>query len=130
MEKNITGGCACGAIKYETKAKPEFSIICQCRMCQRSTGTGHATAFAVDKELTTIQGDVKYYDRVSDDGNTVNCGFCSNCGNPVLNTTTGAPKFYMFYAATLDDPAIFKPQMVVYSESKQPWDYVDPTLLK
>jgi len=27
MEKNITGGCVCGAIKYETKAKPEFSII-------------------------------------------------------------------------------------------------------
>jgi len=128
MGKVITGGCACGEIRYEIQSKPEFSIICQCRGCQRSTGTGHSTAFAVTKESTGLKGNIKYYERNSDDGNRVSCGFCLNCGNPILNLTTFAPNFYMFYAATLDDPSIFKPEMVVYSESRQPWDHVDSAI--
>jgi len=32
------------------------------------------------------------------------------------------------YAASLDNPGFYKPQMVVYSQFKQPWDYVGPSL--
>jgi len=36
----------------------------------------------------------------------------------------------VFHAATLDDPSIFKPQMVVFHNSAQPWDYIDPLIEK
>ncbi|NOX43886.1 MAG: hypothetical protein GXP19_09175 [Gammaproteobacteria bacterium] len=54
-----SGGCACGAIRYETTAAAEFTIICQCRQCQRISGSGHGAAFAVNAESTATQGDVK-----------------------------------------------------------------------
>jgi len=130
MDKVITGGCACGEVYYEINSKPDFSIICQCRDCQRNTGSGHSAAFAVKKELTKLKGNIKYYERKSDDGNIVRSGFCTNCGNPILNMPEMLPEFYMFHAATLDDPSMFKPEMVVYSESKQPWDFVNPTISK
>lgn len=128
MESVLTGGCACGAIRYETSASPEFSMICQCRQCQRITGTGHAVQFAVPAESVTIQGNVKYFELTADDGNTVSSGFCENCGSPILKKSSGFPQYQMFHAATLDDPASFEPQMVVYSQFKQPWDQVDPSL--
>jgi hypothetical protein len=106
----------------------EFSVICQCRQCQRISGSGHSAQFAVNAETVTVQGDIKYYKLTSDDGNIVSCGLCSNCGNPVLKKTSGHPEYIMFHAATLDAPSLYKPQMVVYSEFKQPWDYVDPEL--
>lgn len=31
MDKPYTGGCACGAIRYEIFGEPVFSNDCQCR---------------------------------------------------------------------------------------------------
>lgn len=128
MNSLISGGCACGKIRYETQAEPEFSIICQCRQCQRVSGAGHAASFAVMADTTKLEGDIKYFETTSDDGNTVSSGFCQNCGNPVLKKTSGYPQYVFFHAATLDDPGSFEPQMVVYSESGQSWDHVNPAL--
>ncbi len=128
VTRELTGGCACGAIRYQSKGGPKFAIICQCRQCQRITGGGHAASFAVDAETTEVEGDLSYYEQTSDSGSTTRSGFCGNCGNPVLKTTSGHAEFTFFHAATLDDPAIYKPEMVVYSTSKQPWDHVDSAL--
>lgn len=40
MPNTITGGCACGAIRYECTAEPVAAMHCQCRDCQHSSGTG------------------------------------------------------------------------------------------
>ena len=34
MTKRYSGGCACGAIRYETGSEPIVEIHCQCRDCQ------------------------------------------------------------------------------------------------
>ena len=128
MKTIITGGCVCESIRYEINTAPEFSIICQCRRCQRTTGSGHAAAFAVLTDSTTIYGDMQFYSHRCDDGHTVNSGFCNKCGNPILNKPSSAPQLLFFHAATLDNPAIYKPDSVVYSDFKQAWDIVDPSL--
>lgn len=127
MSEKISGRCTCGAIKYSTAA-PQFSLICQCRQCQRISGSGHAAQFAVLQADTTIEGTVTFYDQHADSGDTVSSGFCAKCGNPILKKTTKLPELFFFHAATMDDPALFKPQMVVYEDSKQPWDYIDPSI--
>lgn len=43
-------------------------------------------------------------------------------------TTSMMPGTLVFHAATLKDPSVFTPQMVVFSDSAQPWDHVDPTI--
>lgn len=128
MKAGLTGGCACGAIRYECKASPEFTLICQCRQCQRISGSGHAAQFVATAASTAVHGEVKYYQQTSDAGNTVSSGFCADCGSPVLKTSSAYPQYLVFHAATLDDPGAYQPQMVVYSQFKQPWDHVDPSL--
>ncbi|MDB5516133.1 MAG: aldehyde-activating protein [Tardiphaga sp.] len=43
MSEVYTGGCACGAIRYEIPTEPLVMNHCQCRDCQRKSGTGHGS---------------------------------------------------------------------------------------
>jgi len=128
MKEPITGRCSCGSISFECASDPKFSLMCQCRQCQRITGAGHTAQFAMDSSATTITGQVTFYTLTSDDGNTINSAFCGTCGNPIYKTTSMMPELIMFHAATLDDPGIYQPQMVVYADSAQPWDKIDPAI--
>jgi hypothetical protein len=125
---SLKGHCLCGSVQYEIKGKPQFSFLCQCRQCQRITGSGHSAEFAVPDEITSITDELKCYDMKSDNGNTISSEFCSNCGNPVLKRSSGYPGLLFFHAATLENPALFKPQKVFWASSSQPWDFVDPEL--
>lgn len=123
-----TGQCACGAISYRFSGTPQFSFHCQCRDCQRATGGGHASAFIVDRSATEISGELRFFERTSDEGNTISQGFCPKCGSPVLNRNSGYPGSLYIHAATLDEPTGFAPRKVLYRQSAQPWDVVDPDL--
>jgi hypothetical protein len=35
----MTGGCACGRVRYTVTVEPEEAYLCHCRMCQRATGS-------------------------------------------------------------------------------------------
>ena len=43
LSEPYTGGCACGAIRYQISGEPLFQNDCQCRDCQRKSGTGHGS---------------------------------------------------------------------------------------
>jgi hypothetical protein len=127
-ETAMTGGCACGAIRYQSSEPPRFSFHCQCRQCQRATGGGHASAFILAAEAVKITGEITFYDRPSDSGHTVSQGFCAKCGSPVMNKNAGYPDSRYFHAATLDDPSLFRPERVLFRDASQPWDHIDPDL--
>jgi hypothetical protein len=39
----FTGGCACGAVRYECAAEPFMALNCHCRDCQRASGSAYAS---------------------------------------------------------------------------------------
>lgn len=123
-----SGGCACGAVRYTIGAAPASSFHCQCRQCQRASGTGHASLFVVPADAVSLSGELRFYEQTAADGNTVSRGFCPLCGSPVAGTSSGHPDIMLFSAASLDNPAQFQPEKVVWSASHQPWDYTDPAL--
>jgi hypothetical protein len=43
MSEAYAGGCACGAVRYEISGEPVAMAGCQCRDCQRKSGTGHGS---------------------------------------------------------------------------------------
>src|SRR5882762_1408411 len=42
----FSGGCACGAIRYESTAEPLMMLHCHCRDCQQSSG-GPFSSFVI-----------------------------------------------------------------------------------
>ena len=128
MSTVFSGGCLCGAIRYESTAEPVMAGHCQCADCRRLTGTGHASFIFVPKGAFTLSREPVYHERRADSGNTVRRGFCGACGSPVIGDNSGWPDVYAVPAGSLDDPDVFKPRFVVYTSSRQPWDSVDPDL--
>ena len=128
MSQTFSGGCACGAIHYEIAADPIMAGHCQCRDCQRSSGTGHGSFLAFPEGAAKISGTAKYYDVKADSGNTASRGFCPNCGSPVLAKTSGFPDMVAVTAASLDDPSKFKPGFLTYTDRAHAWDLHDSSL--
>lgn len=127
-KERVSGGCACGAVRYETSGTFAFSFQCHCRECQRATGTGHAPAFAIGADKTRLTGPVKYYGHVSDTGAPTNTGFCPECGSPIVSITERFPERFYFLFATLDDPSCFEPEFAVFADLSPPWDPVPEKL--
>ena len=131
MSDAYTGGCACGAIRYEIACEPIASNHCQCRDCQRKSGTGHGSylIFAQRNEVK-LTGEAGYWDVAADNGNVKTLAFCPTCGSPVYLTSAAMPDFFSVHAASLDDPGRFQPRFVTYAVRGHAWDHIDPALPK
>lgn len=81
MPIRFQGGCACGAIRYDSSVDPQFSFHCQCRQCQCASGTERASLFTVPADALTVKGELKFHDQKADSGNTISRGFCPACGS-------------------------------------------------
>src|SRR5439155_19672653 len=54
MKIPFTGGCACGAIRYECNAAPIMLLKCHCRDCQQLTGGGFVPAVVVPADASRL----------------------------------------------------------------------------
>jgi hypothetical protein len=131
MAVPFTGGCACGAVRYECSAEPVMAGNCHCRDCQRASGGPFAPVVIAPKAAVKITGAVKYYEVKGDSGNAIRRGFCPNCGSPLFGMPSGLPmELVSIRAASLDDPSWYRPAMDIYTASAQPWDHMNPDIPK
>ncbi len=122
MATSLTGGCLCGAVRYECSAEPVMSVNCYCRDCQHATGSAMAPVLIVPKSTFRLtKGELKHFAVKADSGNEVSRGFCQNCGSPVLSLMSGMPDLAAVKASSLDDPSVYKPTMNVFVASAPPW---------
>jgi hypothetical protein len=129
MTRPYTGGCACGAIRYQTKHAPVFQNHCQCTDCRRRSGTGHGSwlTFPARHEMA-ITGEATQWPVVADSGDTKVHAFCPACGTPVYLRFEAMPDLIAVAAGSLDEPARFAPQAVTYGVRGLAWDPVDASL--
>lgn len=128
MPQSFSGGCLCGAVRYACDAEPMVATYCQCRDCQRDTGAGHSAHVGIPRAALRLEGELRIYESGAASGNVARRSFCPRCGSSVLFETSGFPDAVFVSAGSLDDPSVFRPAMVVFASSAQPWDLIDPTL--
>lgn len=127
MSKPYTGGCACGAIRYEISDEPVAMGDCQCLDCRKRGGTGHNSYLTFpDKQKVKLDGKGTVWDVAADNGNVKHHAFCPTCGTPVYLTFAYMPDFFTVHAGTLDDPGRYRPQFVTYTIRALDWDPIDP----
>jgi len=118
----FTGGCLCGAVRYESSADATFSIHCHCVDCRKSSGTGHGSHLVAPIDAVTVTGKLNRFEKPADSGNMVTRCFCPTCGSPIYATSAGMPQLIAICAASLDDPEVFQPQIIVYDSRRPTWD--------
>jgi len=125
------GGCACGAIRYESTANPTMMLHCHCRDCQRSSGGPFSSFVVVPSEaFKLLQGSLRFHASPSEMGGKTRRGFCPDCGSPIYGQPDSLPQIVAIRAASLDDPGWFDPKMDVWTADAHPWDHMNPALPK
>ncbi|EAQ25895.1 GFA family protein [Roseovarius sp. 217] len=129
--KTYEGGCACGAIRYETKSEPIFENHCQCTDFQKRSGTGHGSYLTFPQRADMkITGEASQWSVAADSGNDKIHAFCPTCGTPVYLTFAAMPDLIAVDATSLDDPSQFNPQVLTYGIRSRVWDRIDPSVQK
>jgi hypothetical protein len=130
MPEPITGGCACGAVRYSAEAEPIAMINCHCRDCQRASGSAFSPIVVVPRAAVRMDGDVRYHASTGEGGGVVERGFCPVCGSPVSNKLGRMPDVFGLVAASLDDPSLHRPTVELFTDSANAWDHLAPDTQK
>ena len=127
----FTGGCSCGAIRYEVTAEPIMMFKCHCRDCQQVTGSGFAPGILLPSSAFRLtRGQLRYNLTPSIRRGKHKRGFCPECGSRITGGEfeEGEPQFVGILAGSLDDPSWFHPQMDIFVLDAQPWDQMDSAI--
>lgn len=121
---SLTGHCYCGEVRYEASGSPLFQGQCHCRECQYFSGGMPVVIMAVpEASFRFTKGAPKGFRR-SDLEKPVTREFCASCGTHVTTRSPNMPGMVMIKVGTLDDPSVFRPQMVIFTCDKQPFHHV------
>ena len=125
MSDKMTGGCLCGAVRYEANGPAMGNALCHCRDCQFVSGGEPASLVIVGRDALKItKGELKDFTKKGDSGKNVTRKFCANCGTQVLSDVETAPQIWVIKVGTLDNAAAFNPGIVLYTSSAQPWAHM------
>ena len=121
----ITGGCLCGAVRFQITAKPLMAAYCHCTMCQKSTG-GPFLVFATlaFEGFSFTRGKPAAYE--STPGNLRL--FCGTCGSDLAVRVAEDPKLIAVSLGCLDDPNLIKPELHGYTSTQVSWCEIDDGL--
>lgn len=120
----LSGGCLCGAVRYETGGDPFNSGVCHCTTCRRAHGAPMVAWFSVRRDRFTISGELRDYRSSSHAVRR----FCSNCGTQVLFDDSRYPDEVDITTASLDDPAAVPPAFHIWTHSQLSWVNLDDGL--
>jgi hypothetical protein len=105
-----TGGCLCGAIRYEVRGEPYQSGVCHCTTCRKLTGSPFSVSANWRSDQFHMTGELKTYERRS---------FCPNCGSRLFYLYDAGVEVFL---GTLDQaPNDIKPMVEVWTIRKEHW---------
>ena len=124
-----SGGCLCGAVRYECAGEPQFALQCHCRDCQLQSGAPHVAAVRMPSaEFRIVHGSPRRYIAKADSGNDITRVFCGECGTPLYVQVSSRPDIVGVRVCTFDDASWFRPEANIFVKSAQPWDHRDPAV--
>lgn len=115
----LTGGCFCGALRFEIDGPMRMRGLCLCRTCQKvSGGAGNLFIGLEADAFRYTRGEPRRFSR-AETADAPEREFCAECGVHVASRSPKAPGGLIVKVGTLDDPAVFEgPDMVFWAQEK------------
>jgi hypothetical protein len=118
----ITGGCLCGAVRFEASEPASWTGYCHCSVCRRQSGAPVTVCVEFPRDAVTwIEGEPTYYNA----SEKASRGFCPKCGSSLTWETTSS---FTVFVGSLDRPEDFRPESHGYTASQLPWLKIDDDL--
>lgn len=120
-DKPYTGGCQCGALRYEATADPVYAGHCYCEDCRRTSGSGFSPFMAFRASDLKLTGPTAQAYCTAARGNKTTRNFCATCHSLVFGGEDGIDEVLNIYAGTLDEPSRFAPKIAIMTQGKPDW---------
>lgn len=121
MNKQYSGSCLCGQVRFEILGKFDSFYLCPCGYCRKDTGSAHAAnLFATEAKLHWLSGEdqIRRFDLP---GTRHSKGFCAVCGSALpYSLNDGA--LLVVPAGSLDGSVSVKPDAHLFIASRADWD--------
>ncbi|WP_434384971.1 GFA family protein [Melittangium boletus] len=126
--KRYTGGCLCGALRYEAEGEPLYTGYCYCGDCRKASGSGFIPFLGFSSRAVRFTGEPRQFWSKNYKGKDAVRNFCPTCGGLVFGGEVGVDDSHTVYAGTLDTPALFQPAMAIFLRDRAPWAPLPPGL--
>lgn len=121
-----SGGCHCGAVRFQTQGDALHVTLCHCRDCQRSSGAPMvAWAGFKEEQFAVTRGEAR---TVNSSGDAYR-SFCAECGTGLYyRNQTVLPGLVDIQVVTYDDPEAFPPTVNIQAAERLSWTNNAPRL--
>ncbi len=123
-----TGGCLCGALRYEARGEPIYTGYCYCADCRKASGSGFIPFMGYDASAVRFSGKARQFATPLSNGRVAVRNFCPACGGLVFGGIVGTDTSHTIYAGSLDDPTQFSPSIAIFTLGRPDWAAVPPGL--
>lgn len=109
----MTGGCACGRVRFTARIADDDAYLCHCRMCQRATGSVSIAFKSLKQADVEWQPEPDWYSSSP----IARRPYCRECGTSLgFQFREGSDSMDLTIAA-FDDPSRFVPRHHFGAES-------------
>jgi hypothetical protein len=123
-----TGGCLCGALRYEADGPPGVAGYCFCADCRKASGSGFIPFVSFSAGAVRFTGASETFACKAARGGEAVRNFCPRCHSLVFGGIIGQDDSHTIYAGSLDDPALFRPTVAIFARSRPDWVPMPPGL--
>ena len=118
----LTGGCLCGAVRYEVSEPLVSASYCHCTRCQRRTGTAaSAQARVAPGSFRIVSGEELLSEWVPPDSGFPKV-FCSSCGGALWSRSPTDPDVIGVRLGTFDSDPGIRPEYHQFVDYAAPWE--------
>jgi hypothetical protein len=117
----LTGGCGCGAVRFEVSAPLVGSAYCHCSRCRRRTGTAaQASARLAPGSLQLLSGEDQLRAWAPEGG--LEKVFCGACGSALFGRTPDTQELVIVRMGAFDDDPGVRPSAHQFVAYAAPWE--------
>ncbi len=116
----MTGGCLCGAVRYETRGESFKVIHCHCQSSRKHTAAPVVTQAKFKADRVKFSGDER---KIYESSPGVGRAFCGKCGTPLTWEGDGGDlgPIIEFHISTFDNPDVLVPTVHSFDSERIPW---------
>jgi hypothetical protein len=105
MAEQMTGGCACGRVRFTATIHDDDAYLCHCRMCQRATGSVSIAFKSMREADVEWASEPDWYQSSP----IARRPYCRECGTSLGFAFIDSSGNMDLTVASFDDPSRFKP---------------------
>ncbi len=121
QDQHYTGGCLCGALRFEARGEKPFMGHCYCADCRKASGSGFIPFMGFSAAAVSFAGEARQVRSRSVRGTDAVRNFCPACGGLVFGGEVGISDSFTVYAGALDDPTQFEPAIAIMTRGRPAW---------